>query len=101
MAIKSIYKLKDERITSDSIVHEKSNKYINLKKYLDEGDSDDDISLNLIDEKGFTEYGYSAEVPVLDGQSVSYGAFKSRTESIKEQAIEIDLNKGNVEKYIK
>lgn len=73
----------------------------NLKKYLDEGDSDDDISLNLIDEKGFTEYGYSAEVPVLDGQSVSYGAFKSRTESIKEQAIEIDLNKSNVEKYIK
>lgn len=35
MAIKSIYKLKDERITSDSIVHEKSNEYINLKKYLD------------------------------------------------------------------
>ncbi len=34
MAIKSIYKLKDERITSDSIVHEKSNEYINLKKYL-------------------------------------------------------------------
>ena len=59
------------------------------------------IYSNLIDEKGFTEYGYSAEVPVLDGQSVSYGAFKSRTESIKEQAIEIDLNKSNVEKYIK
>lgn len=35
MAIKSIYKLKDERITSDSIVHKKSNEYINLKKYLD------------------------------------------------------------------
>ena len=35
MAIKSIYKLKAERITSDSIVHEKSNEYINLKKYLD------------------------------------------------------------------
>lgn len=34
MATKSIYKLDNERITSDSIVHEESNEYINLKEYL-------------------------------------------------------------------
>lgn len=34
MAIKSIYKLMNERITSDSIVHKESKEYINLKEYL-------------------------------------------------------------------
>lgn len=34
MAIKSIYKLNNERIASDSIVHELNDEHINLKSYL-------------------------------------------------------------------
>lgn len=35
MANKNIYKLTSERITSDSIVHEDNNNYVNLKTYLE------------------------------------------------------------------
>ena len=34
MAVKSIYKLNDQRITSDSIVHKSNGTYTNLEKYL-------------------------------------------------------------------
>lgn len=52
MAVKSIYKLNSERITSDSIVHKKVNDYINLKKYLDNLENDIEEKLNY--QKGDT-----------------------------------------------
>lgn len=52
MAIKSIYKLNSERITSDSIVHKKVNDYINLKTYLDNLENDMEEKLNY--QKGDT-----------------------------------------------
>lgn len=73
----------------------------NFRQYLNNGDSDDDISLNTITSEGFIEYGASGEVPTLNGNVISYGAFKSRTESIDEESIVLDLNKSNIEKYVK
>ena len=52
MAVKSIYKLNSERITSNSIVHKKVNDYINLKKYLDNLENDIEEKLNY--QKGDT-----------------------------------------------
>lgn len=52
MATKSIYKLNNERITSDSIVHKKADDYINLKTYLDNLENDIEEKLNY--QKGDT-----------------------------------------------
>lgn len=71
----------------------------NLSEYLNEGISENGVSLNTIDKNGFTEYGHSGEVPTLDGKAISYGQFKSRTESIKQEKIELDLNGANLEDY--
>ena len=73
----------------------------NFRQYLNDGESDDDISLNTITSEGFIEYGASGEVPTLNGDAISFGAFKSRTESINEESIVLDLNKSNIEKYVK
>lgn len=70
MAVKSIYKLKDERITSDSIVHEKSNEYINLKKYLDNLENSIEEKLNY--QKGDT-YIISDRSYITVGGSITAG----------------------------
>ncbi len=79
MAIKSIYKLKDERITSDSIVHEKSNKYINLKKYLDNLENDIGDKFNyqkgdtyIISDRSYITVGGS--ITAVKGQ-IRFGVF--------------------------
>ena len=45
MATKLIYKLDNERITSDSIVHKESNECINLKEYLNKFKNDIENSM--------------------------------------------------------